>query len=102
MRAWLLLKFVGADFIERSINLYRHESRAQVQALGGETGLVPVLIDGDVAIWDNRATQHYAINDYGTQHRVVRRVTVRGEVPVAVDGRRSFAVGSNTQPAQTA
>nr|WP_315463166.1 TauD/TfdA family dioxygenase [uncultured Rhodoferax sp.] len=49
---------------------------------------------GDVAIWDNRATQHYAINDYGKQHRVVRRVTVRGEVPVAVDGRRSFAVGN--------
>jgi alpha-ketoglutarate-dependent taurine dioxygenase len=33
---------------------------------------------GDVAIWDNRATQHYAINDYGDQHRVVRRVTVAG------------------------
>ena len=44
---------------------------------------------GDVAIWDNRATQHYAINDYGDQHRVVRRVTVTGDVPVAVDGRRS-------------
>jgi alkyl sulfatase len=44
---------------------------------------------GDVAVWDNRATQHYAINDYGDQHRVVRRVTVDGEVPVAVDGRRS-------------
>jgi alpha-ketoglutarate-dependent taurine dioxygenase len=44
---------------------------------------------GDVAIWDNRATQHYAINDYGDQHRLVRRVTVDGVVPVAVDGRRS-------------
>ncbi|MGG3572451.1 TauD/TfdA family dioxygenase [Bacillus gobiensis] len=44
---------------------------------------------GDVAIWDNRATQHYAINDYGDQHRVVRRVTVEGEVPISVDGRRS-------------
>ena len=44
---------------------------------------------GDVAIWDNRATQHYAINDYGDQHRLVRRVTVDGVAPVSVDGRRS-------------
>jgi taurine dioxygenase len=44
---------------------------------------------GDVAIWDNRATQHYAINDYGDQHRVVRRVTVAGDVPVSVSGERS-------------
>ena len=44
---------------------------------------------GDVAIWDNRATQHYAINDYGDQHRVVRRVTVAGDIPYGVDGRRS-------------
>jgi alpha-ketoglutarate-dependent sulfate ester dioxygenase len=46
---------------------------------------------GDVAIWDNRATQHYAINDYGDQHRVVRRATIAGDVPVSIDGRRSVA-----------
>lgn len=45
--------------------------------------------EGDVAIWDNRATQHYAIDDYGSQHRVVRRVTLLGEVPVGVDGYES-------------
>lgn len=44
---------------------------------------------GDVAIWDNRATQHYAVNDYGDQPRVVRRVTLAGDVPVAIDGQRS-------------
>jgi taurine dioxygenase len=49
--------------------------------------------EGDVAIWDNRATQHYAINDYGDAHRVVRRVTVTGEPGVGVDGRRSRTVG---------
>jgi alpha-ketoglutarate-dependent sulfate ester dioxygenase len=44
---------------------------------------------GDVAIWDNRATQHYAVNDYGDQHRIVRRVTVKGDVPIGVNGQRS-------------
>ena len=46
---------------------------------------------GDVAIWDNRATQHYAIDDYGKEPRVMRRVTVAGDVPVSVGGRHSVA-----------
>ncbi|MFP7732078.1 TauD/TfdA dioxygenase family protein [Priestia aryabhattai] len=45
---------------------------------------------GDIAIWDNRATQHYAINDYGEKHRVMRRVTLVGEVPVSIDGQTSI------------
>jgi alpha-ketoglutarate-dependent sulfate ester dioxygenase len=45
----------------------------------------------DVAIWDNRATQHYAISDYGDSPRRMHRVTVAGEVPVSVDGRHSIA-----------
>jgi len=44
----------------------------------------------DVAIWDNRSTQHFAINDYGDQPRLVRRVTVHGDTAVSVDGRRSI------------
>jgi alpha-ketoglutarate-dependent sulfate ester dioxygenase len=46
----------------------------------------------DLAIWDNRATQHYAIFDYGRQHRRGERVTVAGPVPVGVDGRPSVAL----------
>jgi len=44
---------------------------------------------GDVAIWDNRATQHCAVDDYDDQPRIMRRVTVQGDIPVSVDGRRS-------------
>jgi taurine dioxygenase len=42
---------------------------------------------GDVVIWDNRATQHKAIDDYGDQPRIVRRVTIDGPVSVGIDGR---------------
>ncbi len=44
---------------------------------------------GDVAIWDNRATQHRAVADFGLQRRTLRRATVAGTVPVAIDGRES-------------
>jgi alpha-ketoglutarate-dependent taurine dioxygenase len=44
---------------------------------------------GDLAIWDNRATQHYAPDDYGDLPRIVRRITVAGDPPVSVDGRSS-------------
>ena len=51
--------------------------------------------EGDLAIWDNRATQHYAIADYGRAHRRGERVTVAGPVPVGVDGRPSVALKGN-------
>ena len=37
---------------------------------------------GDVAIWDNRATHHYAVADYGDEERTIHRVTLEGEAPV--------------------
>jgi len=47
---------------------------------------------GDLAIWDNRATQHYAIFDYGGEHRRGERVTVAGPAPIGIDGRSSVAL----------
>ena len=32
--------------------------------------------DGDAAMWDNRCTQHYAIDDYGSERRLIHRVTI--------------------------
>lgn len=47
---------------------------------------------GDLAIWDNRATQHIAVYDYAPAHRRGERVTVAGPVPIGVDGRPSVAL----------
>lgn len=54
---------------------------------------------GDVAIWDNRATQHRAIADFGDQRRTLRRATIEGDVPVGIDGRRSRTIRKEV-PAQ--
>ncbi|OBJ50899.1 TauD/TfdA family dioxygenase [Mycobacterium sp. 1423905.2] len=47
---------------------------------------------GDVAMWDNRATQHYAVSDYGDQPRRMHRITLAGDIPVSVRGEQSRAV----------
>ena len=36
---------------------------------------------GSIAFWDNRAVQHYAASDYYPHRRVLRRVTVSGDLP---------------------
>ena len=45
---------------------------------------------GDVAVWDNRATQHAKVNDSGSQPRLLRRVSIAGDVPMSISGRKSL------------
>ncbi len=44
---------------------------------------------GTVAIWDNRCTQHFVLNDF-TGERVIQRVTVMGDRPEGVAGAGSW------------
>ena len=36
---------------------------------------------GTLAVWDNRATMHYALDDYGDAPRFAHRVTLLGDKP---------------------
>jgi alpha-ketoglutarate-dependent sulfate ester dioxygenase len=42
-------------------------------------------LPGDIAIWDNRATQHYAVADYDDHPRLMHRITLAGDIPVGLD-----------------
>ncbi|MFD7916308.1 TauD/TfdA dioxygenase family protein [Streptomyces sp. NPDC059752] len=53
---------------------------------------------GDVAIWDNRATQHYGVDDSDDHERTLRRVTVDGDVPVGPDGEPSRLISPEAVP----
>jgi len=36
--------------------------------------------EGDLAVWDNRITQHYAVADY-LARRLMYRITLKGDKP---------------------
>ncbi|MBF4163018.1 TauD/TfdA dioxygenase family protein [Nocardioides acrostichi] len=79
-------------FVERFVGLNTAESHAVFTLLQQRVTALENTVrwtwrEGDVALWDNRATQHYAVADFDDQYREVRRITVAGGVPVGVDGR---------------
>jgi glutathione S-transferase len=65
MRAWLAMRHLGLAFDEVTVGLYTEISRDEVRALGGETGLVPVLRAGDLAVWDTLAIFEYLQEAHG-------------------------------------
>ncbi|GHD69070.1 glutathione S-transferase family protein [Jeongeupia chitinilytica] len=58
LRPWLAIKVAGLPFVEINHDLYADNARAE-RLRYGPTGKVPVLIDGDVAIWETPAIAEY-------------------------------------------
>ena len=78
--------YVNPTFTTRIVGLAPQESRAILDLLFAHL-LKPEFqvrhrwqVD-DVAVWDNRATQHYATGDYYPQYRRMHRITVGGDRP---------------------
>ena len=85
------------DFVRSFVGLDTYESAVLLELLQRRITAPENTIrwnweHGDVAIWDNRATQHRAIDDYDGQYRLMHRVTLMGDVPVNVHGERSRLV----------
>lgn len=89
---------VAGDFVRGFLGLDNHESHTLLELLQRRITMPEHTIrwnwaPGDVAIWDNRATQHRAVDDYDDQHRLMHRVTLAGDIPVDVHGNRSRGLG---------
>ena len=57
-RPWLAMKVIGIAFEETVISLDAPDFKARVTVPGG-SGRVPVLIDGDVRVWESLAILEY-------------------------------------------
>ena len=83
--------FVNPGFTSHIVGMSRHESRHILDLLFAHATQPEFCLrhrwkDGDVVMWDNRATMHYATDDYGATPRKMRRVTVRGDNPIGPNG----------------
>jgi glutathione S-transferase len=66
MRAWLALKEAGVPFEEEVVDIRRPQRFANLTAIGrfSPPAMVPVLVHGDIVVFDSLAIMEYA-NDLG-------------------------------------
>ncbi|CZF81514.1 Dichloromethane dehalogenase [Grimontia celer] len=108
LRGWLVLRGFDIDFEEVDLDLFTDAFYTEVGKHSG-AGKVPVLVDGDVAVWDSLAICEYVNEQYlngkgwpeGVAQRAKARTlsaemhsgftTLRGEMPMNIRARRNVS-----------
>jgi len=85
-------RFVGVSSVDSQhlFELFQHHVTRLENTVRWQWAL------GDLAIWDNRSTQHRAIDDYGDLPRRLHRVTIGGDYVKGVEGQRSRVIKGNS------
>jgi taurine dioxygenase len=88
--------FIGG-FAQRIVGLSVGESRRILDLLQAyvtrpENVLRHRWSPNQLVLFDNRITQHYAIDNYDGLPRRLNRVTVAGDVPVGIEGKESYSI----------
>lgn len=79
--------FVNENFTARIVGFTDRESAAILEFLFDHISRPEFTVrwqwkPDDLVLWDNRSTQHYAVNDYLPHRRIMHRATVLGDRPV--------------------
>ncbi|MEV6764095.1 TauD/TfdA family dioxygenase [Streptomyces sp. NPDC051105] len=88
--------FIGG-FAQRIVGLSKEESRKVLDLLQAyvtrpENILRHRWSPNQLVLFDNRITQHYAIDNYDGRPRRLHRVTIAGDVPAGIEGKESYSV----------
>ncbi|WP_020116405.1 TauD/TfdA family dioxygenase [Streptomyces canus] len=88
--------FIGG-FAQRIVGLSTGESRKLLDLLQSYVTRPENLLrhrwsENQLVLFDNRITQHYAVDNYDGLPRRLHRVTVAGDVPVGIEGKESYPI----------
>ncbi|WP_405840045.1 TauD/TfdA dioxygenase family protein [Streptomyces sp. NBC_01518] len=88
--------FIGG-FAQRIVGLSATESRKILDLLQAYVTRPENILrwrwsPNQLVLFDNRITQHYAIDNYDNQPRRLNRVTVAGDIPVGIEGKESYSI----------
>ncbi|MFD8303507.1 TauD/TfdA dioxygenase family protein [Streptomyces sp. NPDC059690] len=88
--------FIGG-FAQRIVGLSPGESRKILDLLQAyvtrpENILRHRWSENQLVLFDNRITQHYAVDNYDGLPRRLHRVTVAGDIPAGIEGKESYSI----------